>query len=66
MIKANRRRSGRAELRVKKRRPKQYPQMTAPRSVLRIRLLEHIVAAQLRAIHACPVFLHLLVPRKPL
>ena len=31
VIKVNRRRSGRVEPRVKKRRPKQYPRMTAPR-----------------------------------
>ena len=35
VIKVNRRRSGRVEPRVKKRRPKQYLRMTALRSVLR-------------------------------
>ncbi len=45
VIKVNRRRSGRVEPRVKKRRPKQYLRMTAPRSVLRKRLLEQNVAA---------------------
>jgi hypothetical protein len=45
VIKVNRRRSGRVEPRVKKRRPKQYLRMTTPRSVLRKRLLEQNVAA---------------------
>jgi Transposase DDE domain len=45
VIKVNRRRSGRVEPRVTKRRPKQYLRMTAPRSVLRKRLLEQNVAA---------------------
>jgi hypothetical protein len=45
MIKVNRRRSGRVEPRAKKRRPKQYLGLTAPRSVLRKRLLQQNVAA---------------------
>jgi Transposase DDE domain len=45
VIKVNRHRSGRTEPRVKKRRPKQYLRMTAPRSKLRKRLLEQDVAA---------------------
>jgi hypothetical protein len=45
VIKVNPCRFGRVEPRVKKRRPKQYLRMTAPRSVLRKRLLEQNVAA---------------------
>jgi hypothetical protein len=45
VIKVNRRRPGRVEPRLKKRRPKQYLRMTAPRSVLRKKLLEQDVAA---------------------
>jgi hypothetical protein len=45
VIKVNRHRPGRVEPRVKKRRPKQYLRMTAPRSVLRKQLLEQSVAA---------------------
>ena len=38
-------RTGRVEPRVMKRRPKQYPRMTKPRSVLRKELMEKEVAA---------------------
>jgi hypothetical protein len=45
VIKVNPRRPGLVEPRVKRRRPKQYLRMTAPRSVLRKRVLEQNVAA---------------------
>jgi hypothetical protein len=45
VIQVNWRRPGRVEPRVKKRRPKQYLRLTAPRSALRKRLLEQNVAA---------------------
>ena len=44
-MKVNPHRPGRAEPRVKKRRPKQYKRMTKPRSVLRKELLDEGVAA---------------------
>jgi hypothetical protein len=50
-------RPGRYEPRVRKRRPKQYPLMNQPRSVLRKALLETGVGAWLSAILPCPLFL---------